>query len=83
MKKHLHRHLLLSWLIIITAIHTSMAQDFAVVHSSLILSEMPEVATLRSNLQALSSALQKEGQEMVTNYQSKESDASSDRKSVV
>lgn len=75
MKKHLQRHLLFSWLIMMTAVQVCLAQDFAVINSANILSELPETQQMRSNLQAYQNQLQKQGERMVNTYKSIESDA--------
>lgn len=75
MKKHVRQTILITCLIMITVIHTGQAQDFAVVNSALILSEMPDVANMRTNLEAFAKTLQQKGQAMVTQYQNKETDA--------
>lgn len=51
------------------------AQTFACVNSAAILAEMPEVEQMQANLQAFQGQLQKMGQQMVTEYQAKETSA--------
>ena len=51
---------------------TAHAQKFGYLNSQLILSEMPAVKEMQSNLQALQTQLQKQGQGMVENYKKEE-----------
>lgn len=51
------------------------AQKYGYVNSALILSELPEVKQMRSNLESFQTQLQKKGQQMLTDYQAKEQDA--------
>jgi len=51
---------------------TAQAQKFGYLNSQLILSEMPAVKEMQSNLQALQTQLQKQGQGMVENYKKEE-----------
>ena len=45
------------------------------INSAAILSEMPEVQQMRSNLEGFSTQLRKKGQQLVTQYQQKEQEA--------
>ena len=51
---------------------TAQAQKFGYLNSQLILSEMPAVKEMQSNLQALQTQLQKQGQGMVESYKKEE-----------
>jgi len=53
----------------------SYAQQFGYVNSSAILEELEEVKSMRSELEALQTQLEKKGQTMLTAYQKKEQDA--------
>lgn len=54
---------------------TAAAQSYAYVNSAEILSQMPERKQVQSALQDLQTQLQKKGQQMMTDYQSKRQDA--------
>lgn len=51
------------------------AQQIVYVNSAAILSEMPEVSEMRSNLEAFQTQLQRKGQQLVEAYQQQENDA--------
>lgn len=54
---------------------TVEAQKFGYINSAAVLSELPEVKQMRSNLEGLQKQLQKKGQQMLTDYQTKQQDA--------
>jgi len=56
-------------------VSTMQAQKFGYLNSASILSELPEVKQMRSNLEGLQAQLEKKGKQMVTEYQAKEKDA--------
>ncbi len=53
-------------------VSTMQAQKFGYLNSASILSELPEVKQMRSNLEGLQAQLEKKGKQMVTEYQEKE-----------
>ena len=78
MKKLVKLGALMAFLVL-TALTSMQAQKFGYLNSSAILSEMPEVRQMQSNLEGLQKQLQNKGQQMVTDYQQKEKSAT-DRK---
>lgn len=54
---------------------TVEAQKFGYINSAAVLAELPEVQQMRSNLEGLQKQLQKKGQQMLTDYQTKQQDA--------
>lgn len=60
-------------LVCITA--TAQAQKFGYVNSAAILSEMPEVKQMQSNLDGLRTQLEKKGKQMIEDFQTKQQDA--------
>lgn len=63
----------------LTALTSVQAQKIGYLNSGLILSELPEVRQMQSNLEGLQKQLQNKGQQMVQDYQAKEKSAT-DRK---
>ncbi len=58
------------------ALHTQVqAQKFGYLNSALLLSEMPEVKVMRSNLEGFRTQLEKKGKQMVEDFQRKQRDA--------
>ena len=51
------------------------AQKYAYVNSDVILSKMPEMEQMRSNLEGYQAQLQKKGQKMIEDFQTKQQDA--------
>ena len=64
--------LALGMLFMVTAVH---AQKYGYVNSAAILAELPQVKQMRSNLESYGSVLQKKGQQLLTDYQTKEQEA--------
>lgn len=59
-------------LFFLTANTTVEAQKFGYINSAAVLAELPEVQQMRSNLEGLQKQLQKQGQQKVTDYQTKQ-----------
>lgn len=55
--------------------NTADAQKFGYINSAAVLAELPEVQQMRSNLESLQKQLQKKGQQMMTDYQTKQQEA--------
>ncbi len=55
--------------------NTANAQKFGYINSAAVLAELPEVQQMRSNLESLQKQLQKKGQQMMTDYQTKQQEA--------
>ena len=64
--------LAIGMMLTVTAVH---AQKYGYVNSAAILAELPQVQQMRSNLESYGSILQKKGQQMLTDYQTKEQEA--------
>ena len=62
-------------LFFLTANTTVEAQKFGYINSAAVLAELPEVQQMRSNLEGLQKQLQKKGQQMLADYQTKQQDA--------
>lgn len=61
--------------VFMAATTTAEAQKFGYINSNAILAELPEVKQMRSNLEGLQTQLQKKGQQMLAEYQTKQQDA--------
>ena len=59
-------------LFFLTANTTVEAQKFGYINSAAVLAELPEVQQMRSNLEGLQKQLQKKGQQMLADYQTKQ-----------
>ncbi len=62
-------------LFFLTANTTVEAQKFGYINSAAVLAELPEVQQMRSNLEGLQKQLQKKGQQMLADYQTKQQEA--------
>ncbi len=62
-------------LFFLTANTTVEAQKFGYINSAAVLAELPEVQQMRSNLEGLQTQLQKKGQQMLADYQTKQQEA--------
>jgi outer membrane protein len=62
-------------LFFLTANTTVEAQKFGYINSAAVLAELPEVQQMRSNLEGLQTQLQKKGQQMLADYQTKQTTA--------
>ncbi len=62
------------WLLVATFAFTAQAQKFGYTNSQAILMEMPDVQRADAKLEALQKQLQKKGQQMLEDYQTKRAD---------